>query len=166
MKSNLRKNKLRAKQMIKGGIIFLIPFLIAYFCSRYLVQTTMVQGDSMNPTYHNGQILLINKMDKNLARGDVIVFRFDKIKSFLMKRIIGIPGDEISFSENAIYVNGVPYWERDESDQGEEGELVTCQVPEGHYFVLGDNVTVSVDSRNPDIGCVSADLIIGKIWKP
>ena len=166
MKSNLRKNKLRAKQMIKGGIIFLIPFLIAYFCSRYLVQTTMVQGDSMNPTYHNGQILLINKMDKNLARGDVIVFRFDKIKSFLMKRIIGIPGDEISFSENAIYVNGVTYWERDESDQGEEGELVTCQVPEGHYFVLGDNVTVSVDSRNPDIGCVSADLIIGKIWKP
>ena len=120
----------------------------------------------MNPTYHNGQILLINKMDRSFARGDVIVFRFDKIKSFLMKRIIGIPGDEISYSENAIYVNGELYWESDEADHEEKGELVTCHVPEGSYFVLGDNTSVSVDSRNPDIGCVSGDMIIGKIWKP
>ena len=161
--NNGNKTKFQMKKAIMKGIIFVIPFVLAYFCSVFLVQVTLIQGDSMSPAYRDKQFVLLIKYDKTVERGDVIAFSCEGLKANLIKRIVGVPGDEVVTEGGVLYVNGEKVKEIGGNAQGEERRSYV--VPADCYFVLGDYAEKSVDSRDPLVGFVPAERIIGKVWE-
>lgn len=129
-----------------------------------------VDGFSMEPTLHNGEFVIVNKLAYKLGepqRGDVIVFRFPRDpQQEYIKRIIGLPGDYVKIKGGMVYVNGEPipepYIAAEPRYQNE------WHVPEGSLFVLGDNRNNSSDSHN--WGPVPIEYVIGKAvfvyWPP
>lgn len=116
----------------------------------------------MLPSYSAGQLVIIDKRDLDIDRGDVIVFRCENVKGLIVKRTAGIPGDRIVIKDGKLYVNGQPcdtYPYIEHAGNAEEELLLG----ENEYFVLGDNVSESRDSRYDEIGIVSAKNIYGKI---
>jgi signal peptidase I len=121
-----------------------------------------VDGSSMEPSLHNGEFVVINRLAyrwRNPDRGEIIVFRFplDPERRFI-KRIIGLPGDTVTVNNGTVYVNETPL---DEpyiySAPRYDGSWI---VEEDHFFVLGDNRNNSSDSQN--WGSLEAEDIIGK----
>ena len=129
-----------------------------------------VDGNSMEPTLSDGEILFLRRT-KEVGAGDIAgVYYEGKI---LLKRVIGMPGDEIEIdTDGNVSVNGQPL----EEPYLREKSLEKCQlefpvtVPEGTFFVLGDNRAVSVDSRDLSVGYVRKDQVVGraviKAWPP
>lgn len=122
-----------------------------------------IYGDSMGPTLESGEIVFSVKT-ADLQQGDVVAFYFNN--SILIKRVIALPGDEVDIDEKGrIYVNGdllnEPYVA--EVSRGETDIELPYEVPQGKYFVVGDNRATSVDSRNEAVGCVAQEQIVGKI---
>ncbi len=122
-----------------------------------------VSGSSMEPTLTSNDILILIKTD-NLETGDVLAFYYQN--NLLLKRIIGCSGDVIDIdSEGNVTVNGElldePYV--NEKALGECDITFPYQVPDESYFVMGDNRTVSVDSRSSIIGCIETGQVVGKV---
>lgn len=144
--------------------IFFILCLTAYI-SKYWLQFTLIQGDSMLPTYHNWQLVFLDKHTDEYHYGDVIVFTSDTLSATLTKRIIALPGDTIQIQDGIVYVNQTP------SSLIREDEVLTYSgiaaspitLASDEYFVLGDNYAKSKDSRFEEIGCVKQETILGKI---
>lgn len=187
-----RKQSSALREIIETALLALLIFVLV----RTFVLNFKVDGRSMLPTFENGEMLLVNRNayrafdawdvidwipgvdERNTTplldfgspeRGDVVVFtppEPGEDKPYI-KRVIGLPGDEIDVRNNHVYVNGI---ELDEEYVG--GRDSTCPsgwqncgpltVPEGSVFVMGDNRTNSEDSRF--FGPVSEDRIIGKAW--
>ena len=157
----------------------LIALLIAYLIITYVGQRTVVDGDSMYPGLENGDNIIVEKLSYrfgDVERYDVIVFEYyDPFKNedvYYIKRVIGMPGDTIFIEDGLVYV-------MDEEGQPELlGENYGCYsdarpmqaylasvpitIPEGQYFVLGDNRNDSYDSRQ--IWLIKKEDILGKAW--
>lgn len=138
---------------------FFIVFLV-----KAATQNFRIEGASMLPTLHEGEYLIINKIIYKLVepeRGDIIVLQYpnDRSRDFI-KRVIGLPGDTLSISNGQVTVNGVvldePYISAPPSNED------TWTVPEGQYFVMGDNRPNSSDSRSWSF--LPASDIIGRAW--
>lgn len=146
---------------------------------RYFLFTpVVVDGASMMPTLEDGDKLIVNKIEPQLSdydRFDIVVFKANEKENYV-KRIIGLPGDHIAYEDDVLYINGEAYEEPYLSDlkadlQGLgkltgnftlEDLLQASVVPEGHYFVLGDNRQASRDSRDVHkVGFVDEEKIIG-----
>ncbi|MTD32027.1 signal peptidase I [Planomicrobium sp. YIM 101495] len=155
------------------GIALLLAAGIRYF----LFASIVVEGASMMPTLENGDMVVVNKIGPRLTeydRFDVVVFDVDEETKYI-KRIIGLPGDRIVYDNDALFINGKKYEENYLDDYKEaldgkrtltgnftlEEKLGELAVPEGHYFVLGDNRRKSTDSRDPLVGFVEASRIVG-----
>lgn len=82
----LNRNE-KAKSLLRYGLCFFVILVFTYVISTYVFQLTMIQGNSMLPTYYNGQIVIINKFDRDYKVGDVVVFRCDDLDSILIKRV-------------------------------------------------------------------------------
>ena len=124
-----------------------------------------IVGHSMNPTLYENNIV-ITKGQKEYKRGDIIAFKKDGSTS--IKRLIGLPGDEVSInSDGYVSVNGQsisePYVVYHQMHPSEISFPIT--VPEGQYFVLGDNRSNSRDSREGSFGYVDKRYVIGKVIK-
>lgn len=122
-----------------------------------------VTGTSMSPTLQEGQVLMASK-GHDFKTGDVIAFYYNN--KILVKRVIAMPGDWVNISEDGtVYVNDIaidePYL--NEKALGDCNIELPYQVPESKIFVMGDNRSVSLDSRNTAIGCVSEEQVVGKI---
>ena len=150
---------------------------------QILLGNYVVDGNSMDPTLRNDQRVFVNKFvyfdpivfknNLNLSfdstlnpkRGDVVVFDppfpYDASGKQFVKRIIAIPGDTIENSSGIILVNGKPFG-NDFGATSEISEVPKTLVPEGYYYVLGDNRNSSNDSRN--FGFVPRTSIIGRVW--
>ena len=123
-----------------------------------------IYGKSMNGTLDSGDVVVSVK-SSNLKTGDVIAFYYNN--NILVKRVMANPGDWVDIDkEGNVYVNNKlieePYLKQDKAF-GETNIALPYQVPEGKVFVMGDNRSVSIDSRNTSIGCVSEEQIVGKI---
>ncbi|MBT2756454.1 signal peptidase I [Mesobacillus foraminis] len=170
MKEELRKEGIEwLKALALGLVIF--AFIRTFFFSNYVVE-----GESMLPTLEEGNKLVVNKIgyeESDLQRFDVIVFHANKKEDYV-KRIIGLPGDQIEYRDDKLYINGrevdEPYLENyrakvfDGSLTGDfnlEDITGKKKVPKGKLFVLGDNRLGSWDSRH--FGYISIDEVVGKV---
>lgn len=149
----------------------LVALVLAIVLYLFIMTPHEVVGNSMHPTYKNGEFLMANKISYRVSdpkRGDVIIFKFSDTQDFI-KRVIGIPGDEVMIKDGKMYINGEML---DESNYlsssvitngGEylhEGQSITIE--DGKYFVCGDNRTNSSDSRV--FGPIEKEAIKGKAW--
>jgi signal peptidase I len=152
----------------------LIAFGLAAIIRIFLFTPIVVDGESMMPTLVHGDKMIVNKIGYTIGepdRFDIVVFHAPEKKDYI-KRVIGLPGDEIKYQDDVLYINGEPFDEpyldqyKAEILDGTltenfviEEKLGSKTVPEGYVFVLGDNRRKSKDSRM--IGFVSIDEIIG-----
>ncbi|PTQ84446.1 type I signal peptidase [Trichococcus patagoniensis] len=136
-----------------------IAFVLFVVIRTYLFYPFQVVGDSMVPTLETGDRLILNKLAE-VDRFDIVVFPApDGTDEEYVKRIIGLPGDEITYFQDELYINGEKVAEhylealKEVSDQALTGDFTLfsltgeATVPEDMYFVLGDNRSVSKDSR-------------------
>jgi signal peptidase I len=144
--------------VVLAAVIWL---LINFTTARYVVE-----GSSMEPNLVTGQFLIVSRLAYRFGepqRGDVIVFDFPGNPSDdYVKRIIGLPGDEIQIDQGNVYVNGELLEEPYIADNSLTSRRGTWVVPEDNYFVMGDNRPSSSDSRT--WGTLNADFIVGKAW--
>ena len=137
------------------------------------ITPTVVDGSSMEPNLHHGDYLIMSKQSYGLfggepEYGDVVVVKthlkdeknHDKL---IIKRVIGLPGDEITIENGDVYVNGEVQDDSYTKDQVTNGIIEGLVVPENSIFCLGDNRLNSKDSRSSEVGCISEDDIVGKV---
>lgn len=165
----LKKISLFFLDIIETGVIALSIFIIVYL---FIFQPHEVKGNSMHPSFEHADFLLTDKISyrfNNPQRGDVIVFKAPLNTQFdYIKRIIGLPGENIAVREEQIYINGKKLEESYLPDDfsTRSGRFLkndqTANIPLGEYFVMGDNRNHSSDSR--DWGTIPRENIVGKVW--
>ena len=149
------------------GLLFIASVLVALASIIFSVGTERIKMESisMQPTLFPGDYMIVNKLayrfDHSPDRGDVIVFRYPPNPSVVpyIKRIIGIPGDQVHIADGKVYINGQPVletWLIEPTKRGGD-----WSVPSGQYFVLGDNRNNSSDSRS--WGFVPLANILGRV---
>lgn len=166
----MARNENTTKTFI-GDFLEILVIGIAVFALAwiFLAEPLEVTGESMEPTLHNSEQIIVEKLSMSLGelqRGDIVVFNSPEEPDILVvKRLIGLPGDKVLIQEGEVYLNGEKLSEiyiGAQITQGKnklpEGKLAT--VPTDTYFVLGDNRSNSTDSR--DFGPVKQDEIVGK----
>ena len=163
------KKKLELKNFLEIGLYVFLAVAATYFLLMFVGQRTSVHGSSMYPTLKDGDQLIVEKVTKHFSspkRFDIIVFNEQDEKSdetvHYIKRVIGLPGETVCIQDGKIYIDG----EVLEENYGYylEGKVMEgydfsepVEVGEDEYFVLGDNRSASMDSRDADIGNDSLD---------
>ena len=164
------------KEIIEWVKVILLAAAITFVITSF-VRPTLVIGESMTNTFQEYDYLISYKRaykNKLPEYGDVVLFQshlpidngstaglFNKEK-VLIKRVIGLPGDMIIIENGVVYRNGEELTEPYTRDGYTDGDLF-MEVPEGHVFAMGDNRLGSRDSRDPSVGPVPEDMILGKI---
>lgn len=178
------------KKILKSvaGLIeqFIITFFVLCLVFTYLVRIVSVSGDSMLNTLKDDDRVIVNAMDKNVENGDIVVVDLnhavtlnengnpeisDGLNKTVVKRVIAVAGQTINidFAAGIVYVDGERLYE-DYIELGlthYDGGAFTGEypitVPEGYVFIMGDNRSVSMDSRSEKIGFVPVDDITGTV---
>ena len=160
------------EKLIKEWIPYIIIVIVVVFIRSYIVTPVIVRGDSMDTTLKDGQVLFLSKISykiHDIKRFDIIVIK-DKDEDLIIKRVIGLPGDEVSYRNNKLYINDKLV--QDKYGIGETDDFTLediCEInndkckekiPSGMYLALGDNREVSADSRMK--GLFSKEQILGK----
>lgn len=144
-----------------------IPAIItaAYFVSTNWYQVSLICGESMNPAYHDKQFVLIDRHSDSYTYGDVVAFRCEKLDAMLVKRIVACPNDQVMISDGTLYVNNIVSQIFTQDGVFEYSGLANdiVYLEEGQYFLIGDNLEESKDSRYEEVGKVNAEDIVGKI---
>lgn len=165
----------REKERIspKSAVIWAVELLIVCMAAVFLVaafgQRVSIVGDSMSPSLRNGDVALLNRLVytvKSPSRGDIVAIKQTGDSHYIVKRIVGLPGETIQISDGRIMVDGKEL-AGDEYPEGITyaglaGEPV--ELGKDEYFVIGDNHTASNDSRTSEVGNISRDDIYGTIW--
>lgn len=149
-------------KIFKEIMSYLIIILIVVIIRTFIVTPVKVDGLSMYPTLNDKDVLLLKKYDRSFERFDIVVIKFNNTK--LVKRIIGLPGESVKIANNNLYINHSLVEDVKLDVKTEDfsiSELGYDIIPEGYYFVLGDNRVNSVDSRTSAVGLISKDDIIG-----
>lgn len=155
-----------ARDLIETVVIVALAFMLGSFAVRPFT----VSGLSMQPALKNGEVTLVNQIGYDFGgqpqRGDVVALRPPSDPSLIyVKRVIGIPGDSLFITPDAIYLNGhklnEPYVHLIDPSAAENQPLGQIKLGPGQYFVLGDNRQNSIDSRV--FGYVPRQNIIGKV---
>lgn len=155
--------------IIEVFVISMSIFIVVYL---FLMQPHQVKGNSMFPTYHDGEYLMTDKVTykfREPKRGDVVVFKAPVNEDFdFIKRVIAVPGDKIMVKDGEVYVNGEMLNETylpEEYDTRAGRSLregVEAEVSEGTYICIGDNRGHSSDSR--EWGPVPMENIVGRVF--
>lgn len=147
---------------VKEYLPYVIVIVVVLLIKSYVITPVFVDGKSMEPNLINRQILILKRYDKSLKRFDVVVFKYRN--SRLVKRVIGLPGEHIEYKNSKLYVNGELVEEKMINKPTSDFKLEKLGytvIPEGYYFVLGDNRTNSRDSRA--IGLISKKSVMGTV---
>lgn len=141
---------------------FIVFIAFIFFFFKYAVGITIVSGHSMAPTIEDKDILFSIHLLYKPEKEDLIILR-DEHGYDVIKRLIAFPGDTVEIEDGVVLVNGQPLEES--YSKGTSNDMERVAVPEGSYFVLGDNRTPgeSLDSRHPEVGPIKEDAIKGEI---
>ena len=148
---------------------YLIVIVVVILLFVFIVGIQQVIGPSMEPTLNQGDVVIINKLIyknvRGIKRNDIVIIQEEEKN--MIKRIIGIPGDNIEYKDNYLYINGEKYKEsflKNEviTEDFKLSDIGYEKIPDGYYLVLGDNRENSKDSRN--FGLVSKKDIVGLAW--
>ena len=160
-------------KIIKELIPYVVIILVVVLIRTFIATPVIVSGSSMDPTLKNGQVLILNKLARNYDRDDIVVIdaRINGKKERIVKRIIGLPGETLEYKNGLLYINGKRTHDdfRDLTRDFTLKEVTgKTKIPNDYYFVMGDNRTNSLDSRDSRVGLVKKKDIIGKpifrIW--
>lgn len=165
---DMERRRLRYKRRYNRTLrstvaILIVVAALAVLAATLWMPVLRVYGSSMAPTLHNGEILVSVKT-KDFSSGDIIAFYHGN--KLLIKRYIAGPSDYVNVDEDGnVSVNGTPLDEPylAEKAYGEADIEFPYQVPDQRYFVMGDNRSVSIDSRSSIVGCIAGDQIVGKV---
>lgn len=174
-KRKKKKNRISggAGSLLKTGVFVLAVLVIVYLLITYVFRKTIVHNVSMQDTLYDGDNIIMDELSYNISdpkRFDIICFKSYTEKDLLIKRIVGLPGENIKITDGIIYINDreirdVPGVKAVENP-GIAYDGITLS--EDEYFVLGDNRPESIDSRFKDVGNVRRKDILGKasiiIW--
>jgi len=167
-KSNIIKFNDIMTDEVKAEIIFQASFYL-FRVFRFLIVAGIIfsifipainQDSSMQPTIYENDISIYIKGNRNIKRGNIVTFiNQDGIRC--SKRVIGLPGDILEFKKGKVYINGMEFKKDYVKGKTFGHNYDKIKIPEGSYFLLGDNRLVSVDSR--EIGPVKGEDIVGKL---
>jgi len=161
----------KLKDILSTSLYLLIVLVMTFLVVTYVGQRTKVIGSSMSPTLTDGDNLIVDKISYRFhdpERFDIVVFPFRYAeKTYYIKRIIGLPGETVFIDEEGtIYIDGEVldehFGKEVIQDPGRAYETIT--LGEDEYFVLGDNRNNSSDSRDPVVGNIHRNELIGKAW--
>lgn len=170
------KQKKEKNELWEWTKALIIAFALAAFIRYVLFTPIVVDGESMMPTLHSGDRMVVNKVSYKISdihHSDIVVFHAPEKRDYI-KRVIGLPGDTIEYKNDVLYRNGKvidePYLQQFKKAIQDGGTLTEDfqlqdyvqkdRVPEGYVFVMGDNRRNSKDSRH--IGLIPENKIIGK----
>lgn len=183
-----KKQKTIAREILEWVLTLLAAVMIVLPIRAFAFEPVRVSGESMNSTLEDGEVMFVSKFEyattwlsfpwqndtakENAARittggdperFDVVVCRYPgRGDTNFVKRVVGLPGDTVELREGYLYINGEQYEEPYIEDQYRGGRLNTYgpyQVPEGHFFVMGDHRDNSNDSRSQ--GALPRNMIVG-----
>jgi len=166
MEAELKRVKYRRRyiKVMRSTLYTLVTVAaVAVLVATLWLPVLQIHGSSMTPTLYDGNIIISVK-DSEFDSGDVVAFYYNN--KILVKRVIAQPGQWVNIDDDGtVYVDGVrleePYLT--EKALGECNIELPYQVPAAKIFVMGDHRSVSADSRNTAVGCVSEEQIVGKI---
>ena len=154
-----QKNKDKKNNLTTYFIIIVFVILIRTF----IITPVRVNGSSMDTTLHTKEIMILNKLDyvfSDIERFDIVVIKYNDEK--LIKRVIGLPKEKLEYKDDTLYINDKEvkeYFKNQKTEDFSITELGYETLPEDCYFVMGDNRSVSQDSRV--LGCIKKENILG-----
>lgn len=146
------------KKWLKENLLFTILLLIIIIIRIFFYSPIRVNGSSMYPTLQDKEFMILNKigLQKGINRFDIVVVESNR--KYIIKRVIGLPGESVMYSDNKLYINGKVI--EDNYSKSETDNFENVILKDNEYFVMGDNREVSKDSRV--IGPVNIKNIKGK----
>lgn len=161
--SSLAESK-KQNEWFEWGKVIIVAVIVVLLLRSFVFATSIVEGESMNPALEDGERLLFNKFVYLISepkRGDITIIQ--RPEKNYVKRIIGLPNETIEIKDHVLYINNNEQKESFVNDTQSEltGNFGPIEIPEDHYFVMGDNRAISKDSRN-GLGFIERRNIIGK----
>ncbi|SET08845.1 signal peptidase I [Oceanobacillus limi] len=152
----------KKKSEMFSWLYFILLLAGIFFVFRFVIGFTIVNGESMSPTFENNDFLISSNMFYTPDRNDIILFESEDGYDVL-KRVIALPNETVEIKDGVVYVNEHQIEEKYTS--GIPDDLEKTTVGEGEYFVLGDNRTPgeSLDSRSTELGNIDREKIKGEV---
>lgn len=171
MKKEEKEQKKSIGREILDWIVFIaVVLILSWFVVTFVGVRTVVEGQSMEPTLQDGNNLIVDKLSYRLRdpkRFEIIVFPYQyEENTYYIKRIIGLPGEMVQVKDGAVYIDGEKLDERYGAEPMESAGIAEEPIKLGddEYFVLGDNRNHSSDSRDPSVGILKREDLLGRAW--
>lgn len=163
---NNREKVTDPKKELRSWIICIVSaILIALFLRTFVFEMVVVQGESMEPGLHTGNIIFTEKVSMHLREfeyGEIVVVKYANVDDRnYVKRVVGLPGDVLEIHDGTLYRNGEAVREDYLLESVIKSDLEPTVVPEDHIFVMGDNRNDSMDSRSVYVGAIPDDDVMG-----
>lgn len=160
-----KPKKTLKQEIIEWVVTLAVALVIAAVVRTFIFEPVRVDGNSMYPTLKHGEVMIVSKMSYRFggepALFDVVICHYpDRGNTNFVKRVVGLPGDTVEVRDGHLIVNGVTYEEKFLHERPIEN-FGPITVPDGQYFVMGDNRNNSNDSRR--VGPLDREYIVGKV---
>ncbi len=157
--------KTRVFKLFEDLLPYALIIIVVMIIRAFVMTPVRVNGESMYPTLEPGEILILNKLDTSYDRFDIVVVDVNGTK--IIKRVIGLPGETVAYRDCKLYIDGKVIEDFVKDCTTKDFSLDELYdyliIPNGYYFVMGDNRENSSDSRDSRIGLVSEEQIEGTV---